>query len=65
MRSGGVSNGSLKVHTRIMKEHLRSFREVGYHTNVFLLSLRYWGKVYDLLAAKISMTFNKKSSNNP
>lgn len=64
MRSGGVSNGSLKVHTRIMKEHLRSFREVGYHTNVFLLSLRYWGKVYDLLAAKISMAFNKKSLNN-
>ena len=62
MRSGGVSNGSFNVHRQIMKEHLRSFKEVKHHTNVLLLSLRYWGKIYDLLAAKFSVAFNKKST---
>lgn len=62
MRSGGVSNRSLKVHYRIMKEHLRSFRDVGCYTNIFLLSLRYWGKFYDLVAAKFSGLFKRKQS---
>ena len=53
MRTGGVSTNSLKVHWRIMKEHLHAFRINGCYSDVFLQSLRYWGKVYDLLKAKI------------
>lgn len=53
MRMGGVSTNSLKVHWRIMKEHLHAFKVNGCYTDVFLQSLRYWGKIYDLLKAKI------------
>lgn len=53
MRMGGVSTNSLKVHWRIMKEHLHAFKVNGRYTDIFLQSLRYWGKVYDLLKAKI------------
>ena len=64
MRSGGVSNGSLNVHLQIMKEHLRSFKEVKYHTNVLFLSLRYWGKIYDLIAARVSVMQNCRAEKN-
>lgn len=60
MRTGGVSTNSLKVHKLIMKEHLQSFKDAGCYSNVFLQSLRYWGKIYDLLAAKIR-SYSKKA----
>ena len=53
MRMGGVSTNSFRVHFRIMKEHLKAFKQNGCYTNVCFLSLRYFGKVYDLLKAKI------------
>ena len=53
MRMGGVSTNSPKVHLCIMKEHLKAFKTNKCYTNVFLLSLRYWGKVYDLLKMKL------------
>ena len=59
MRTGGVSTNSLKVHKQIMKEHLQSFKEAGCCTNAILLSLRYWGKIYDLLCAKVRSVLKK------
>lgn len=54
MRMGGVSTNSFKVHFCIMKEHLKAFKANNRYTNVFLLSLRYAGKVYQLLKAKLT-----------
>lgn len=45
MRIGGASTNGWKSHIRIMKEHLRSFRENGVKSNAFLLSLRYFYKL--------------------
>ena len=53
MRVGGVSTNSLKVHWQIMKEHLHAFKVNDRYSDVFLQSLRYWGKIYDLLKAGI------------
>lgn len=58
MRMGGASTSSFKVHFRIMKEHLRAFKQNGCHTNVFFLSLRYGGKIYDLIKARLKKLFN-------
>ena len=54
MRTGGASTSGLESHKRIMKEHLRAFRENGIYINAFLLSLRYIYKVKELLWSKIS-----------
>ena len=53
MRTGGASTSGLESHKRIMKEHLRAFRENGIYTNKLLLSLRYIYKVKELLWSKI------------
>ena len=52
MRTGGASTSGLKSHIRIMKEHLRAFHENGIYTNVFLLSLRYFYKIYEIIKSK-------------
>ena len=52
MRTGGASTSGLKSHLRIMKEHLRAFRENGIYTNAFLLSLRYFYKIGELIKSK-------------
>ena len=57
MRMGGVSTNSFKVHFLIMKEHLKAFRLNNRHTNPFFLCLRYGGKVWDLVKAKINNIF--------
>lgn len=54
MRTGGASTSGLESHKRIMKEHLRAFRENGIYTNSLLLSLRYIYKVQELLLSKIT-----------
>lgn len=41
MRMGGISTSGIRSRIRIMREHLRAFRDNGVYTNVFLLSLRY------------------------
>lgn len=53
MRTGGASTSGIESHKRIMKEHLRAFRENGIYTNELLLSLRYAYKVNELLWSKI------------
>ena len=54
MRTGGASTSGLESHKRIMKEHLRAFRENEISTNRFLLSLRYIYKLIELLWSKIT-----------
>ena len=53
MRTGGASTSGIDSHKRIMKEHLRAFRENGLYTNSLLLSLRYIYKVQELIFSKI------------
>ena len=56
MRTGGASTSGMKSHIRIMKEHLRAFRENGIYTNAFLLSLRYFYKIGELVKSKFTTT---------
>ena len=37
-----------------MKEHLNTFKENKYYTNVFMLGLRYFGKIYDIISVRFS-----------
>lgn len=56
MRTGGASTSGIQSHLKIMKEHLRAFRENGIYTNVFLLSLRYFYKIGELVKSKFTTT---------
>lgn len=49
MRNGGASSSGIAVHKTIMREHLASAREHGVPTNFFILSLRYFSKIVDLI----------------
>ena len=49
MRTGGASTAGLSSRTQIMKDHLRALKANGIYSNVFLLSLRYVYKVYELV----------------
>lgn len=52
MRTGGASTSGIKSHIRIMKEHLRAFRENDIYTNVGLLSLRYFYKIGEIIKSR-------------
>ena len=49
MRMGGISSAGIPSRLLIMKEHLRALKENGIYSNVFLLSLRYFYKIYELI----------------
>lgn len=49
MRYGGASSTGFQSHKTIMKEHLKSVKKHGVPTNFFMLSLRYFGKIIDLI----------------
>ena len=49
MRTGGASTAGIASRRIIMKEHLRGLRKNGIYSNVFLLSLRYIYKIYELV----------------
>ena len=49
MRTGGASTAGLSSRTQIMKDHLRALKANGIYSNVFLLSLRYVYKLYELV----------------
>lgn len=53
MRVGGASTSGFESHKRIMKEHLRAFRENGIYANVFLLSLRYIYKIGEIISNRV------------
>lgn len=52
MRIGGVSTSGINSHKQIMKEHLRAFKENNIYTNCFLLSIRYFYKIFEILYFK-------------
>ena len=49
MRTGGASTAGFASRKLIMKEHLRALKEHRIYSNAFLLSLRYFYKVYELI----------------
>lgn len=49
MRTGGASSSGMKSHLQINKDHQRAMKEHGVYSNVFLLSLRYIYKIYELI----------------
>lgn len=49
MRTGGASTASFDSRKTIMKEHLHGLRKNNIYSNVFLLSLRYFYKIYELI----------------
>lgn len=49
MRTGGASTAGFNSRKTIMKEHLRGFKKNNIYSNVFLLSLRYFYKIYELI----------------
>jgi hypothetical protein len=53
MRSGGKSSDGLASRKQIMRDHLRAFKTHGIYTNTAILSLRYFGKVWDLAVGKV------------
>ena len=53
MRTGGASTESMGSRKQIMKEQLRACHENNIYTNIFILSLRYWYKVSELLVSKL------------
>ena len=53
MRLGGVSTSGIAARRLIMREHLRAFKENGIYTNVFLLSLRYIYKIYEVFTSPL------------
>lgn len=52
MRLGGASTENIKVHRKIMSEHLRAFHENGIHSNCLFLCLRYVYKISELIKHK-------------
>ena len=53
MRVGGASTSGFASRKLIMKEHIRAFKENNIYTNPFLLSLRYFYKIYEVIYSKI------------
>lgn len=49
MRTGGASTANFNSRKTIMKEHLRGLKINGIYSNAFLLSLRYFYKIYELI----------------
>lgn len=55
MRTGGASTSGVKSHVQIMKDHLKALKKNNVHSNMFLLSLRYIYKLYDLILERFKV----------
>ena len=53
MRTGGASTEGFGSRWQIMKDHLRAMKDLGIKSNMFILSLRYPYKIYELLISKL------------
>ena len=49
MRTGGASTAGFASRRRIMQEHLRAMKKNGVYSNFFLLSLRYFYKIFEVI----------------
>ena len=56
MRTGGASTSGLSSHKQIMADHQKAFKLNGVYSNVFLESLRYFYKIYEILFTKMLRT---------
>ncbi|MGL4907868.1 MAG: glycosyltransferase family 2 protein [Bacteroidales bacterium] len=54
MRLGGASTNGLQSYVTIMKEHLQALRENKIYSNIFILSLRYFYKIWEMFFFKKS-----------
>ena len=52
MRTGGSSTASWKNNLLLNKEIVRGCKENGIYTNLFILSLKYFVKVFELIWRK-------------
>lgn len=48
MRTGGASTSGVKSYMSGMKDHLKALKKNGIYSNIFILSLRYFYKIYEL-----------------
>ena len=55
MRTGEASTSGFESRKRIMKEHLRAFRENSIYNNALMLSLRYPYKIWELVKNKLGI----------
>lgn len=53
MRIGGASTRSIKSRLQIMQDHIKAMKKNGIKSNVFILSLRYPYKIYELITSNI------------
>ena len=53
MRTGGASTEGFGSRWQIMKDNLRAMKDLGIKSNMFILSLRYPYKIYELLISKL------------
>ena len=60
MRNGGVSTDGFRSRLQIMKEHLKAMKENSIYSNIFLLSLRYPFKIYEVMSSNIKYKFRRK-----
>ena len=49
MRTGGASTAGFASRRKIMRDHLKAMKNNGVYSNFFLLSLRYFYKIYEVL----------------
>ena len=49
MRTGGASTAGFASRRKIMREHLRAMKKNGVYSNFFLLSLRYFYKIFEVI----------------
>ena len=53
MRIGGASTRNIKSRLQIMQDHIKAMKKNGVKSNIFILSLRYPYKIYELIASNI------------
>lgn len=53
MRTGGVSSSGFESHKKILHEHRQAFHKNGIYSNLFLQSLRYFYKIFEICRTKI------------
>ena len=55
MRTGGASTQGFKSHRQILSDHLRAYRKNGVRSGIFLESMRYIEKIWEMVCQKIAI----------
>ena len=59
MRTGGASTSGIKSHIGIMREHIDILKSYGIYSNTFILSLRYFYKIFEKYFGKYFLKNSK------